>query len=134
MKRQTRKEQDSPGIEMTPMIDVVFQLLIFFIFAIQPMDILGHLDAMRPQPSPDTPPEIVVESLTILIDSQSRIFVNDRHRSLAQLNHFLGKMASLDADQSIVLTCDRRSRHGQMMQVLDTCAEVGLSQINITTM
>ncbi len=133
MKRQNRREQDSPGIEMTPMIDVVFQLLIFFIFAIQPMDILGHLDAMRPMP-PDEPPDIVVEPLTILIDSRDRIFVNDRHRSFAQLNHFLGKMASLDADQHIVLTCDRQSRHGQLMRVLDTCAEVGLGQINITTM
>ena len=48
-----RKEQESPKAEMTPMIDVVFQLMIFFIVTIKQEDIFSKLNALVPTPNPD---------------------------------------------------------------------------------
>ena len=46
-----RKEYDNPKAEMTPMIDVVFQLMIFFIVTIKQEDIFSKLNANRPAPN-----------------------------------------------------------------------------------
>ena len=44
---KVKKTREDPKLEMTPMIDVVFQLLIFFIVTLQQEDILAHLDVLR---------------------------------------------------------------------------------------
>ena len=43
-------EMPPAELPMTPMIDVVFQLLIYFIVTIQPVDVLANLDVFRPSP------------------------------------------------------------------------------------
>ena len=46
-----RKPQENPKAEMTPMIDVVFQLMIFFVVTIKQEDIYSKLNANRPAPN-----------------------------------------------------------------------------------
>jgi len=53
-KRKGRNKGDAAKLEMTPMIDVVFQLLIFFIVTLKQEDILSHLDVSRPAPDPES--------------------------------------------------------------------------------
>lgn len=52
----SRKNQDSPKAEMTPMIDVVFQLMIFFVVTIKQEDIFSKLSANVPTPNSDSKP------------------------------------------------------------------------------
>jgi len=67
MARERKRKDDSRAtLEMTPMIDVVFQLLIFFIVTLKQNDITAYLDAMRPQPDPNPAPN-AEEPLTISI-------------------------------------------------------------------
>ena len=47
-----RKPQDNPQLDMTPMIDVVFELIIFFVVTIKQEDVFTRLNANRPAPSP----------------------------------------------------------------------------------
>ena len=46
-----RKPQDNPQLDMTPMIDVVFELIIFFVVTIKQEDIFSKLNANRPAPA-----------------------------------------------------------------------------------
>ena len=46
-----RKEQENPALDMTPMIDVVFELIIFFVVTIKQEDLFSKLNANRPAPS-----------------------------------------------------------------------------------
>ena len=46
-----RKPQENPALDMTPMIDVVFELIIFFVVTIKQEDIFSKLNANRPAPS-----------------------------------------------------------------------------------
>ena len=48
-----RKPQDNPQLDMTPMIDVVFELIIFFVVTIIQEDIFSKLNALVPAPNPD---------------------------------------------------------------------------------
>ena len=47
-----RKPQENPALDMTPMIDVVFELIIFFVVTIKSEDMFSRLNANRPAPSP----------------------------------------------------------------------------------
>ena len=49
-KKSRRKPGGNVALEMTPMIDVVFQLLIFFIVTLKQEDIMANLEALRPAP------------------------------------------------------------------------------------
>ena len=46
-----RRAQDNPQLDMTPMIDVVFELIIFFVVTIKQEDIFSKLNANRPAPN-----------------------------------------------------------------------------------
>ena len=49
-----RKPQDNPQLDMTPMIDVVFELIIFFVVTIKQEDLFTKLNCNRPAPPPPT--------------------------------------------------------------------------------
>ena len=130
--RKIRKQHSTPKLEMTPMIDVVFQLLIFFVFVVQPMDVLGELSAERRKPSPGEGAQPVV--LSVMIDQTDTLFVNDRRVNNTGLQHALERLLQQDADQQIQVLCSPDSSHGRLLQVLDTFELVGAEKINITTL
>ena len=51
-RKRKRPEPPPPELSMTPMVDVVFQLLIYFIVTIKPIDVITNLDVFRPAPDP----------------------------------------------------------------------------------
>ena len=64
--KSNRKEQDDPKLDMTPMIDVVFQLMIFFVVTLKQEDIYSMLLANAPAPnSSSTPDETAPEPVKI---------------------------------------------------------------------
>ena len=56
MRRTRRRAFEETKLDMTPMIDCVFQLLIFFLVTMKFEDIIAHLDVYRPSPDPNAPP------------------------------------------------------------------------------
>ena len=138
-KRTRRKEQETPALEMTPMIDVVFQLLVFFVFVMKPKDVLGHLDVFRPAPDPNAVPDEEPDTVTIMVASRAvyattPVFINDRAVNMVQLEAVLLKMARFSTTQTILIKCDRASQHGDLIKVLDKCALAQMSNLNIVTM
>jgi biopolymer transport protein ExbD len=130
-KRQ-RTNQKAEG-DMTPMIDVVFQLLIFFIFSIKPEDKFAHLDVFRPAPDPNAVPDEQPETITVQI-TDKYIFINDKAVSPKQLEAILITLGSYSKTQTILIKCDRASYHESLITVLDKCALAGLNNLNIVTM
>ncbi len=118
---------------MTPMIDVVFQLLIYFLVTIQPVDVLAHLDVFRPSPDAqkeqmETPPKMI--RVTIFPDGFS---INDRPVGLAELDNLMGKLASIDTTQTILIMCTALSPHEKLVQVLDLCAKSKLVNLSVVS-
>ncbi len=133
-----KKKKPSGGaaeLEMTPMIDVVFQLLIYFIVTMKPMDIAAHLDVYSPSapppPETETPPPPQMIRIMIFADA---FVVNDRAISAAQLRTILQSLAGIDTKQTIMIHCAPDSEHSQLVEVLDGCARVGLTNLSIVTM
>ncbi|NCD21375.1 MAG: biopolymer transporter ExbD [Spartobacteria bacterium] len=132
---RTRKRPDSPAaeLEMTPMIDVVFQLLIYFIVTTKPVDVITNLDVFRPAPDPNAPKDQKPPNLVRVGVFQDGYTVNDVRATPERLDEALAKVASIDAGQTIMITVSAVSDHGQLVEALNLCAKNGLKSLSVVS-
>jgi biopolymer transport protein ExbD len=128
MPRQ-KKQDDRP--DLTPMIDVVFQLLIFFmvtaVFAITP-----GLDIKLPEAEEAQAPD--KENLFIVVDQDGNMKLNHKTVTFANLKEELEyKRGILDNTTLIIIQGDERSTHGQIVQIMDIARQVGIVDQVIAT-
>ena len=130
-----RKRPDSPAaeLEMTPMIDVVFQLLIYFIVTTKPIDVITNLDVFRPQPDITQPQTDKPPNLNRLGVYQDGYTINDIKATPETLDIALGKIAANDAGTTIMITVSAVSEHGQLVKALNLCAKNGLKSLSVVS-
>ncbi|MCU0858070.1 MAG: biopolymer transporter ExbD [Pontiellaceae bacterium] len=131
--RKKRREREEPAIEvsMTPMIDVVFQLLIYFLVTFSTPDVLAHLDISRPAPDKSqteqrTPPKMIRVNIY-----ENGFSLNGRSVQIEELASILGRLAEFSKNQTVLITCAGGSEHARLISVLDLCAQTGLSKISV---
>ena len=127
--RVEKKELAMP--DLTPMIDVVFQLLIFFmvtaVFAITP-----GLDIKLPEAEEAQAPE--KENLFIVVDQDGNMKLNHKSVTFATLKEELqAKRQLLDNTTMIIIQGDERSTHGLIVQIMDIARQVGVIDQVIAT-
>jgi biopolymer transport protein ExbD len=133
--RRAKANHDVSGdVQMTPMIDVVFQLLVYFIVTIKPIDVAAHLDVFRPsaQSAPKeskTPPRMIRIQIF-----NGALLVNDRSLDMPGLIRILDKLGAISRTQTVVISCARDSRHERLVEVLNACARAGLTNLSVTSM
>ena len=124
-----KKVEDRP--DLTPMIDVVFQLLIFFmvtaVFAITP-----GLDIKLPEAEEAQAPD--KENLFIVVDQDGNMKLNHQSVTFANLKEKLQeKRTLLDNTTMIIIQGDERATHGQIVQIMDIARQVGVIDQIIAT-
>lgn len=126
------KTAENPKLEMTPMIDVVFQLLIFFVVTLKQEDIMSQLSAARPspdntlkEPNP-TPPK----TIDVLVAPQGFIF-NGRLVRLEELNRNIERLSGYSKTSMVLIKCTADSPHAMLVQVLDICNKHGMTNLSI---
>jgi len=121
----------SADLPMTPMIDVVFQLLIFFIVTIKPIDVMAHLDVTRPSPDEKRERLEVPKNLIRIGIHFDGFSINDRAVSESGLSDLMGKLADLDPNQTILIMASAASPHEFLIKALNLCARHGLSNLSV---
>ncbi len=130
-RNRVKPEAENPEIPMTPMIDVVFQLLIYFIVTMKPVDVVAHLDVFRPSAEAskeqnEAPPKLI--KILVLPDGFT---INERPVNLRELERLLDKLGALDPNQTILITCGSLSPHRGLVRVLDLCSKSGLKNLSV---
>ncbi len=133
MARKPRNTGDNPKLEMTPMIDVVFQLLIFFIVTLKQEDICSKLNAFRPAPDPNVKKDEQPELINILV-STSGFIMRGRPVSLEGLEKDLALFARQSKSSPVLIRCTADSPHKYLVQALDICNKVGMTNLSIFSM
>jgi biopolymer transport protein ExbD len=131
MAREKAKIKQAEQLDLTPMIDVVFQLLIFFmvtaVFAITP-----GLDIKLPEAETAQAPD--KENLFIVVDQDGNMKLNHKSVTFANLkDELVSKRAILDNTTAIIIQGDERATHGQIVNIMDIAREVGLLDQVIAT-
>ena len=131
MKFSTAKEENDE-INLTPLIDVVFLLLIFFMLtttfkqeAALSID-LPEANALEQQDMPI--------SIVVFIDKEGRYALNGnvlQHYSPIDLRQSLQQLRSEKGDLKLLIRADGESTHQSVIWLLDAAAAVGLLQISI---
>ena len=130
-----RKEYDNPKAEMTPMIDVVFQLMIFFIVTIKQEDIFSKLNANRPAPNSAPSAQTEENDTQIKIDVGPRgVVFNGRGMTLKELDSNIKKLAASSTKSTVLVRCTMDSYHGTLVQVLDICNKYKMYNLSIFSM
>jgi biopolymer transport protein ExbD len=115
------------SIPMTPMIDVVFQLLVFFIFTFQPIDALAEITVFSPGGC-GVPGEVC--SMNIHVDA-NQLRVNQQEFTQEELDKLLSSVADLNPSTSLFIVCAEKALHQELVTVLDLCNKHGLNKINM---
>ncbi len=116
---------------MAPMIDVVFQLFIYFIMTMHPVDIFTHLNVSRPAEDRSVEARPNINLLRINIFPNGRYSLNEAPMTLAGMERTLKKLADSDPNQTLLIVSSIKAKHEQLIKVLDLCTKVGLANLSI---
>ena len=130
-KRQRRQGEAGGELNMTAMIDVVFQLLIFFLVTNKPQDVITNLDVFRPSPEQKQKENMEVPNLVKIQIFPDGFMINDKRVSLPDLQGLVAKLAGYSRDQTIMIMCSSLSQHADLVRVLDICTQNGLKNLSV---
>lgn len=128
LKRHLEIEKGLKQLDIAPLIDVVFQLLIFFMltssFIFQPGIKINLPKAVTS--------EIVKEkNLLITVTSENLIYLNNRPVTTRELVNELKTAAK--ENRPLLINADRKASLGRVVEIWDLCRAQGISQVNIAT-
>ena len=126
--RRRQYSDDLPEIDMTPLIDMVFILLIFFIVATSFVRESG-VEVDRPQAASATSKEKV--SMLIGVTSAGRIYIEGHEIDIQNIK---GRMDSFLAEVpggSVVIAADKSCPTGITIKVLDSCRLAGVKNLSV---
>ena len=129
-----RKAYDNPQLDMTPMIDVVFELIIFFVVTIKQEDLFSKLNANRPSPNPNQSEQDVNDTTIKIQVGPGGLVYNNRGVSLKELDRNLKQAAAISKKTTVLLQCSLDSPHKHLVDALDTCTKYGLQNLSIFSM
>lgn len=130
--RPQRKED--PDLNLTPLIDVVFLLLIFFMVSTT-FDREAELKIQLPEAAGEERQE-PQDPVEITIDAQGRYFVNRRevvNRKLDTLKQALDKVLAGRTDSPLIISADRLTPHEAVIRAMDAASQLGLVHITFVT-
>lgn len=120
-----------PDINLTPLIDVVFLLLIFFMVSTTFKD-EARLRVQLPQVQGEEVPAQEPEQIRLVIDQMGNFFVDDRgvvDRDSLSLVRALNGALGERKDLTVLIQADAQTPHQAVMTAMDAAAEVGLRRI-----
>ena len=121
-------QQEEAEINLTPMLDVVFIMLIFFIVTASFVKESG-LDVNRP----DAPTAVKKENANILvaIGSNNEIWINRRRIDPRALRPNIERLHAENPEGSVVIQADKKAFHETVVTVMDAARQAGVYNVSI---
>jgi biopolymer transport protein ExbD len=122
-----KKGNSLDALNMTPLIDIVFLLLIFFLVATKFEEQERSLDIKQPEASEAMPLTSPVKEFVINIDSKGRYIVNGKVHSAAGLDGVLAQAAANNPQgQKVIIRSDARVVYQYVVTAINLCLKNGL--------
>jgi len=126
--------RDEPDVNLTPLIDVVFLLLIFFMVSTT-FDRNSELSIELPEANATRPPQRD-RSITLAIDAQGRYYVDGRRLVNEKVDTLMRALKQVAGDRTavpVVIDADGRTPHQAVVTALDAARELGLLHLRFAT-
>jgi biopolymer transport protein ExbD len=122
-------ETEENEIDLTPMLDVVFIMLIFFIVTASFIKEAG-IDVNRPDaPINETPPEEA--NILIRVDANDDIFIDRRHIDPRAVRANIERLHAENPSSSVVIQPSKKSSNKMLVTIMDASRQAGVYSISI---
>lgn len=126
-----RRRGDDPRVDLTPMVDVVFLLLIFFMISTTFIETPG-LTINLPKSSQQQTHQ-KVEEIRVYLAADGRLYLEQKKVSFAELMDALATYGERAAETTFLLMADKEVKHGQVVQLMDSAKAAGFTRLSIAT-
>jgi len=127
-RRTTRRAE--ADVDLTPMLDVVFILLIFFI--VTSTFIQEKALGIEPPPPPGPVPEISVQSILVLVDQDSLIRVNGRLTDISGVRANIERLRAENPEAALLIQLHPQARSGIILSIRDAAYSAQMAKVNVT--
>jgi biopolymer transport protein ExbD len=118
-------------LNITPLLDLVFVLLVIFIITTPQM--MNNLEMTLPSGKPPPPQKEKHKINRIVVDAKGQAFLNDQALTLAQLKDKLQQLKSDNPDLSVVVKGDDNVDYQNMVSVLDVLQQLDITKVGLAT-
>jgi biopolymer transport protein ExbD len=132
--RPGHRSADTVEVNLTPLIDVVFLLLIFFMVSTT-FDRHAKLKVQLPEADTKVSQQ-ATDPVVLSIDAKGKYYINDRqviNTQLDTLKAALQKSTKGNTDITLLLRADGRTPHQAVVRAMDAAAQLGLTKLSIAT-
>ena len=126
-------EEERVELNLTPVIDMVFLLLIFFLVATKFADIERDVRVSPPSSRHARPVTAIPEELVINIADDGRLLIAGRERSIDQIDTLLKAATMANPNQAVVIRGDQNTVLHHAVTVLDLCEKHHVERTYLTT-
>ncbi len=134
MNFRSKLNQETPGFQLAPMIDVIFLLLCFFmtsqLFAQWETDVPLVLPTARTGQTPRRMPGEITLNLT----REGTVIVNSVRRTDEELLQMLRRLVAMFPGQPVVIRADKATAYEHVMRVLDLCRQADVWNISFAAL
>ncbi len=121
-----QNDQDESSVDITPMLDVVFIMLIFFIVTATFIKEAG-IDVDKPSAATAVVQEKA--SILIAIDAEDKIWINRRQVDVRSVRSIVERLHAENPKGTVVIQADRDSRNDTLVRVMDASRRAGVYDI-----
>jgi biopolymer transport protein ExbD len=117
-------------LNITPLLDLAFVLLVIFIITTTP--VVNDLDLSLPNaaPHPKDPPR---KANYITIESNGQLWMNKKALDLTELQETLVSLRMDDSDLNVIVRGDSKTKYKQIRAVLDVCQQANVAKVDLAT-
>ena len=128
MRRHLSREEDDSDINITPMLDMVFIMLIFFIVTASFVKEAG-IDVNKPGAiSAQTKGRA---SIFIAISANNEVWIDRRQVDVRQVGANIERLLAENPQGSVVIQADRDSKNGILVRVMDAAKLAGVENVSL---
>ena len=130
-RRHLELEKGQKEINITPLVDMVFLLLVFFMLTSSFIVMPGIKINL---PKAVTSEVIKEKNIIITVNSDNVIYLNEKPITFEELTEHLKGIVAEEKTRPLLIKADKNTQLGAVVKVWDICRNVGVTQINIATL
>ncbi len=123
-----QNQEEEAGIDITPMLDVVFIMLIFFIVTASFIKETG-IDVNRPQAA--TAVKKAKANILVAIDANNDIWIDRRQVDIRSVRPNIERLHAENPQGSVIIQADKESKTETLIQVMDASRQAGVYNVSI---
>jgi biopolymer transport protein ExbD len=132
--RVRKPDDDAPGVDMAPLIDCMFILLIFFLVTATLKKVENEVPLELPFADATVQRQVDPELIVLAVDADGQQYVDNEPVTTAMLHELLAEAAATDPNRRVRVDGDRSAPYQGILELIEAAKVQGLNNIGLHAM